>query len=213
MSKILLLENKRERQKNYHIDFRNLKEIDNVLGDDECNGILKNFLDDNSIFDKYETIIIHKGIYFENARDKLFQDLKNYSKKKNLVIFSGENSQVSLRNNVLEVSAISIYKNIEEYVSEYSKNLANILILGYGKKWEANILLNILEKINIFIEENQDDEEFDFDEFEDEVDLLELKKLNIVYATIVPYKNEIRNQEITILRDRLYTMIEEKSYE
>ena len=53
----------------------------------------------------------------------------------------------------------------------------------------------------------------DFDEFEDEVDLLELKKLNIVYATIVPYKNEIRNQEITILRDRLYTMIEEKSYE
>ena len=113
----------------------------------------------------------------------------------------------------MEVSAINIYRNIEEYVDEYNKNLANILILGYGKKWEANILLNILEKINIFIENNTNEKEFDFDEFEDEVDLLELKKLNIVYMTIVPYKDEIRNQEITILRDRLYTMIEEKSYE
>ena len=113
----------------------------------------------------------------------------------------------------MEVSAINIYRNIEEYVDEYNKNLANILILGYGKKWEANILLNILEKINIFIENNTNEKEFDFDEFEDEVDLLELKKLHIVYTTIVPYTNKIKTQEIAMLKDKLCKIIEEKSYE
>jgi len=98
---ILLLENKRDRIGGIEergIDFSKYPHIKVILYDDKCDKILDEFLDDNSKFDKYDTIIIHESIYDDNRRDELFKVLKEFCLDKKLIIFSGNHSQSSLSN-------------------------------------------------------------------------------------------------------------------
>jgi len=209
---ILLLENKQLRQKKFEI--KNISKIDNILGDEKCNEIISNFLKDNSIFNKYDTIIIHESIYFEEKRAILFETLKKYSKSKNLVIFSGSRDTSSLNKNILEISAKTMYVNLEDFINEYNNNHKELLILAYGKLWKFNFLLNILEKLNIFIDENfENDIELDFDEFEDDFDLFKIKEhisqedYENIFSNIDDYEDEITLEQIIKLRDNLKKLI------
>ncbi len=153
---ILLLENKQSRQKNIESSLNNYSDcLSNILGDEACNHLLDDFLQDKSTFDKYDTIIIHESIYHDEERDQLFTEIKSYLQNKDLIKFSGNNIQVSLQEkNILQISPATLYENIEVFLDEYRKESSNILMLAYGRNWEMNILLNILEKLNIFIENN-----------------------------------------------------------
>ena len=51
MKKVILLENKDERQKEHIFDMSKYEFFDNVLGDNDCNNMLDKFLQNNSIFD------------------------------------------------------------------------------------------------------------------------------------------------------------------
>lgn len=117
---ILLLENKEDRQK--YIDISAFATIvDNILGDNDCNKSLDKFLEDISIFDKYDTIIIHESIYYKHKRDLLLKEIKDYCKdsNKNLILFSGNNSQSNSSNNILTITAKSLYNYITIFLENY----------------------------------------------------------------------------------------------
>ena len=180
---ILLLENVQNRINGIEkssIKFPNYSAyIEVVLYDKKCNERLNNFLENLHDFDKYDTIIIHESIYLDDKRERLFEVLEKYAEKenKNLVKFSGYNTQSSSSNNVLTLSPTKLFENLETFLKEHKNDNSNILMLAYGKHWDINPLLNTLQELNIFIENFDENKEMDFDEFEDDFDLLELKKI------------------------------------
>lgn len=209
---ILLLENREARTS---FDKMKLSKYSNVLklvsGDVECNNLLDNFLKDHSTLGKYNTIIIHSNIFYEERRDELFKELKEYCSDKNLIIFSGGTSSSSLRENILELSADKLYKeNLEMFLQEYSKATSNILMLSYGKKWQLNILLNILEKINLFINDYNENTKSIY-KFIQKVKLNDLNKINKTYYSdnIDGSKSKITIEEIYEIRDYIYKRIQE----
>ncbi len=188
--------------------FENTTALEVILGSVKCNSFLDEFMLNIDAFEKYDTIIIHASIYKSEQREKLFDKLKELNKKE-IVVFSG-NSGSSFIKNTLVVSAKSLYQNLEVYLNEDKKD---ILMLQYGQKWKLNILLNILEKINIFIEENTD-EECDFDEFEDDIDLLELKILmsDESYLKFIEnnqFEYEINREQIIHIKENINNKIQE----
>ena len=211
MKKILLLENKTIRQQDIQIN------CEKILGNENCNEKLENFMKDNSIFDEYDVIIIHENIYLESERKNLFNSLESYCKEKYLVKFSGNNSQSSLTKKLLSLSAKKLYENIEEYLKENESGQANILMLAYGKYWDLNKLLNVLHELNLFIADFNEDEELDFDEFEDDFDLLELKKIlnkedyKSLFINLDDFEDNINLEQIKILAVNFEKLIQEKS--
>jgi len=211
MKKIILLENQTTRQQGIQIN------CEKILGNENCNEKLENFMKNNSIFDEYDVIIIHENIYLENERKELFNVLESYCNEKYLVKFSGNNSQSSINNKILSLSAKTLYENIEEYLKENESGQANILMLAYGKYWDLNKLLNILQSLNLFIEEFDEENEIDFDEFEDDFDLLELKKIlskedyKSLFINISDFEDDINLEQINILASNFEQLIQEKS--
>ena len=215
---ILLLENNTIRANKSEINFENYSEvIKSVFSDAQCNNLLDKFLENNHIFDEYGTIIIHENIFREDQRKELFKVLENYSKNKNLIKFSGNNTQASLIDNTLQLSAENLYQNIEVFLEESKKNVSNILILAYGKHWDLNKLLNTLQSLNLFIEDYDEEEEIDFDEFEDDFDLLELQKIlsdseyKRLFVNLDDFEDKIDLEQIKILAHNFETLIQEKS--
>ncbi len=214
---ILLLENVTERAKRSEVDFQEYKNIiDTVFFNQKCDSLIDDFLKDHTIFDKYDTIMIHESIYREEERKELFEVLESYCTDKSLVTFSGNNSQALLTDVSLQLSVEDFYKNLEDFLSEYNSDNISILMLAYGKYWDLNKLLNILHELNLFIE-NYEDEEIDFDEFEDDFDLFELKNLlntdeyNILFENLYNFESEIDLEQIKILASNFKKLIQEKS--
>lgn len=216
MKKVILLENKDERQKEHIFDMSKYEFFDNVLGDNDCNNLLDKFLQNNSIFDDYDTIIIHESIYDDQKRINLFEVLKNYCSNKNLIMFSGNNTQFSLENeSLLRISPSSLYNNIEVFLNAYEKNGSNILMLALGEKWQFNILLNTLEQLNIFIQNNEK-ESINKSIFSSKSGLLKIKEVNEeIYESI--FKNFTSNNltkiDIETISVSLKNMIMETVHE
>lgn len=211
MKKIILLENNIKRQQDVQLN------CEKILGNENCNQELEKFMEDNSIFNQYDVIIIHENIYLESERKKLFNELESYCNEKYLVKFSGHNSQASLNKKLLSLSAKTLYENIEEYLKENENSQANILILAYGKYWDLNKLLNVLQELNLFIEDFKEDDEVDFDEFEDDFDLLELKKIlnkedyKSLFINLDNFEDNISLEQIKILASNFEKLIQDKS--
>jgi len=215
---ILLLENNSIRANKREINFENYNEVmKSVFSDAKCNSLLDNFLEDNYIFDEYKTIIIHENIYREEQRKELFKALESYAKNKNLVKFSGNNTQASLSDRTFQLSAEKFYENLEDFLEESQKNESNILMLAYGKDWDLNKLLNTLQLLNLFIEDYDEDEEIDFDEFEDDFDFLELKKIltdsdyKKLFKNLDDFEDDIDLEQIKVLAHNFKILIQEKS--
>lgn len=178
MKKIILLENKDERQNEYTFDLSQYNFLDNVLGDNDCNNLLDKFLQNNSIFDNYDTVIIHESIYDDQNRTKLFDVLGKYCSNKKLIMFSGNNTQFSLENeSLLRINPSGLYNNIEVFLDSYKEENSNILMLALGEKWQFNILLNALELLNVFIQNNEKDS-INKSIFSSKSGLLKIKEVN-----------------------------------
>lgn len=209
------------RQKNKNIDFSKYKYLKPILGENECNHILQQFETKDNIFDAYDVIIIHESIYHKDKRVELFKSLETYCIKKSkiLVKFSGNNSQSFSYQSLMTLSAKKLYENIEIYLSENEKNQSNILMLAYGKYWNLNPLLNTLEVLNIFIENYSQDSLLDFDDFEDDFNLLELKKIlkdleySLLYDGVNDYKDSINITQVKHLTTNLQNIIQSKANE
>lgn len=218
MKKIIFFENKIDRKNKYNIDFEKYQNLDTIFGNEECNKELDRLLQDNSVIDQYDTILIHATIYYENKRPELFRTLKKYCKNRiNLVIFSGGGDIGALNNNVLEVTANSFYENIEIFLEKHQNGSSNLLMLAYGEHWDLNLLLNTLERINILIEDNDDEYTEDYDDFEDDFNFLKIKKiLNIekyktIFTNVDIDNDEININQIKTIRNNLINLIKGKT--
>jgi hypothetical protein len=210
MKKILLIEDRKERQQKFMnetmIDLNSYSDIlDNNIGGkyEETFDKLKN---DTFNFDNYSIIISHKSAYSdENA--SILNKIEQHCKKQQipLVLFSGGvdvNYYLNEENfEHIEVNSKTFYsQNIQLFLDDFRNGNMHPLIFCYGAKWKLNIILNILEKINNILEET-DSELIFYKRFvqSSSVDLLESLELNL-YEPILD-GNKIHKDEIIKIRD------------
>ncbi len=150
MKKILLIEDRVERQ----IKFTEDTSIDLKKYSD--------FLDNRTNLDKthlgnYSTIITHRSA-FGDEDENVLDYLKRHCEETQtqLVFFSGGITNTFYSNAKYEfllLNSKSFYsRNIELFLNDIRQGSEpNLLLLGYGKQWKFNILLNTLENVNLFI--------------------------------------------------------------
>ncbi len=86
-----------------------------------------------------------------------------------------------------------------------TKEKINILMLEYGQNWEIDLLLNVLEQINLYIENG-----FNSETDKDKVKLSELKKLDINYDNISALSTDFTIENIEEIKVYILKLIEEK---
>ena len=184
---ILLIEDRTERQNRFTsqtgIDLDKKKYtniIDNKISK-EYDKLFAEFKNDNYNLDKYSIIITHRSA-FSKKNSEILDKLKEYCKRerKTLIFFSG-----GISNSVhfttpfefLLLNSKTFYSNnLKIFLKDYIKNdKANIRILAYGKDWSINLLLNKLEKINLFICTNKHEEMIEYEEFKDEIKIKDIE--------------------------------------
>lgn len=181
MKKILLIDDRARRQynstKDTGIDLTNYNDIIDNFTSDSYKQLLKRFRnDDFDMLNDYETIITHRSAYDE-INSQVLDILKDICRKekKKLVFFSGGISSTFYQQEPFEFlllnSKVLYSKNLKLFLEA---DKPNILMLGYGKKWKLNILLNILEKINKYIESNNANEVL-YNKFTNKINIVLLK--------------------------------------
>ena len=167
MKKILLIEDRVERQNKF------TNETGIALDKYETFLDRRESLDKDSL-EEYSTIITHRSAFGESD-ENILDYLKKYCEEHQtkLVFFSGGISSTFYSKSKYEfllLNSKSFYsKNLELFLDDFQKNQEpNILLLGYGKDWKINILLNTLEKINLFISNNETKERVKFNKFKTE---------------------------------------------
>ncbi len=160
---ILLIENRTERQQLFmedrEIDLDSYSDIlDNMTGK-RFNPLWKELKNDTFDLDRYSVIISHKTA-FEDDNIEILSKLENYCKSndKPLILFSGgidANYYNKSEYETIEINSKVFYSNhLKLFLENIREGKRNLLILIYGDRWKLNILMNILEKINLFIENN-----------------------------------------------------------
>ncbi len=186
MKKILLIEDKLKRQKLFineaKIDLTEYEDIlDNFIGPTYDELVLQ-LLADSFSFEKYCIVISHKSA-FEKNKNEVINLLKHHCHNHNipLILFSGgisNNYYDSSSVELLELNSKTFYsKNLKLFLESYRRQEHNILMLCYGQRWEANVCCNILEKLNLFLYENEDE----FIEYSELVNATDLKLLDQVH--------------------------------
>ncbi|RLA65180.1 MAG: hypothetical protein DRQ78_05425 [Epsilonproteobacteria bacterium] len=166
MYKILLIDDRTYRQNNYlnilGLDLSEYSDIVDNCIDDKYNDIVNNLNDDSFDFESYSVIISHKSAFGDN-NTKLISKLEKYCKKSNkiLVLFSGGiDTNYYFKENGFEHielnSKVFYSQNLKLFLDMVSDNIMQPLILNYGIHWSLDITLNVLEKINLFIESSSE---------------------------------------------------------
>jgi len=220
MKKILLIEDVITRQNSF-MNERNftLEEYEDILE----NAIGEKYqkialaLKENSFdFNKYSMVMAHKSA-FENDVGVIIDRLKAYCKKENkaLVFFSGgtQNYYDNTYNDYLELETKYFYSdNFKLFLKAYKEGNSNILMLSYGEKWIVNSVLNILEKINLFLDRN-DDEDFVYDTFKNFTEVDKLKNIEYLFYAMEIEDGWVYRKEIIKLRDDILNYIKSLSNE
>lgn len=163
MKKILLIEDRIERLDKYiETTGFDIKTLD-VLEQRESLGDVD--------LGEYSMIITHRSAYGDNDQN-ILDFLKKHCEETNtkLVFFSGGISSTFYSKSKFEfllLNSQAFYSdNLQLFLNDAVKNEEpNLLLLGYGENWKINIILNTLEKINLFISDNEGKEIIKFNNF------------------------------------------------
>ena len=192
MKKILLIEDKQPRQQLFmnhtSIDLNEYLDIlDNRIGQgyDE---VYESFKMGEFNLDDYVIVIAHKSA-FNGDTQKVLYGIENECKNRAipLVLFSGgitANYYEEEKNfKKLELNSKDFYsQNLKMFLENYQKNgNIELLMLSYGKRWKLDIILNCMEKINIFIEIHKKEKDILYDEFLNYTEFHLLESLKIKY--------------------------------
>ena len=220
MRKILLIEDREHRQnyflKQVNINLDDYKEIlDNKI-DDKYEEFIKDMQSDSFNLSVYDVIIAHQSIFI-NEYKKILGKLKNHCKDnhKALVLFSGGNGTSYIHDNYEELglsSEVFYSQNLKLFLDDFELNNINIRILTYGNRWKLNIMLNILEKINFFLDKNNG-EDIDYDEFLIDTEADMLNNLDIKFYTMIIKNDEVLESEVIKLKDDILSHIKEMADE
>lgn len=192
MKKILLIEDRQERQKKFlnhtNIDLEAYSDmLENIIGQ-AYDALYESFKKSEINFDNYAMVIAHKSAFNGDTQEILYA-IENECRKKAipLVLFSGgitanyyEEEKTFKK---LELNSKDFYsQNLTMFLEHYRKNKnIELLMLSYGKRWKLDIILNCMEKINIFIETHKDEEDILYDEFVTHTEFHLLESLKIKY--------------------------------
>jgi len=207
--KILLIEDRTKRQElftnNTKIDLQIYEDILDNLIDEKYREFRDQILKDASILDKYDIIISHKSAFEEN-NSKTLTVLENHCKVNNkpLVYFSGGIVSNYYQNDEYEkliLNSKTFYsQNLKIFLDNIKKEQQNIMMLCYGERWELNIVLNTLEKLNSFIEDNRNKEL---------VRSNRVPTTSLVKIIDLLQENKVTIKEVITYRDCLYSYIKE----
>jgi len=178
---IMLIDDRIERQIKFTQETGiDINEYDDILDNftaEAYDDLLEEFKnEDYSKLDAYDIIITHRSAFGE-INSKVISKFKGICREqqKTLVFFSGGISSISINElpfkHLLLNSKIFYSINLKLFLDEANENNYEPLILALGSSWKINLLLNSLEKINLFIGKNELEQEIIFDEFYDEVDI------------------------------------------
>ncbi|MCK5677611.1 MAG: hypothetical protein KAH72_03970 [Flavobacteriaceae bacterium] len=220
MKKILLIEDIQSRQEEFlsesDIELDKYKDkLNNKIGDEYTN--VFNKLKDNTFnYEDYSMFILHASA-FEPHRTEIIFKIEEYCKKhtKPLVYFSGgsevNNYTVVEGLEKLELNTKTFYsKNLKVFLDSYDDKKPNILMLSYGDQWKTNTILNVLEKINRFIEDNDNKDDVVFNSFKNFTKLDQLNELEYNYNTVLDEEEGwIYLRNIVKLKNELYVKIRE----
>lgn len=217
MRKVLLIEDRAERQKDLlkssDVSLEKYSSILDNMIEDKFKTFIKDIRNNNFDLTPYDVIIAHQSIFIEDKRELLSIIKDACQEGKKLVLFSGDMEILSysdVKYEELGLSSKKLYsKNLELFLKEFEEGKINIRILAFGIYWKVNIMLNILEKINLFIEKNSD-EDIDYDEFLNLTGFSSMDNIDIkLYEMKVDGSWIDDFSEIIKLRDSLKTEIEE----
>ena len=216
MKKILLIEDRAKRQQLFMNDTGiDLSIYSDILNNEIDKDYYKQILDDKIDLSQYDIIISHKSVGDKNS-GKVIDKLKKHCKlaKTSLTLFSGGISANYYNDDndfiEMEINSKTFYStNLELFLKAVKENKENILMLPYGQKWKLNIILNILEKLNRFIEQYLDKESILYKKFTKEVDIEKIfmidNKLNFLRKSKKVAIDDIKN-----LRDEIFVYISEQ---
>ena len=213
--KVLIIENRTQRQKQFlsltDINLNDYPFIHNKIGKlyDEFK---ENLLKDTSILNEYEVIISHRSA-FEKDNKKVFDLIRNYCErsKKYFILFSGGLSTSYYSKEPYEQLSLNskdFYSlNLKLFLDEINTNdNINLLLLAFGEKWELNIVLNSLEKINSL----SSDEIEEFDDF-NEFYGINLKTLKgIIYFDEFNKEEEVSIEIVKQIKQKILNYINNK---
>ncbi len=210
--KIALIEDRVKRQKYFleknNINFNNYLDLLNNFIEEKANNLLENIV--NYSFDllEYEIIICHKSVEYDDKNSVIISNLKKYCKSHNkiLVLFSGGISVNYYDNSEFEYlelnSKIFYSKNLELFLEAVNSKNENILMLCYGENWKLNIVSNILEKTNLFISK-QTEEDIELMNFYSEVDIKKLSNLDFFFYEMIVENGWVYLSEIEKFKNSL----------
>lgn len=218
MKKILLVEDRPQRQQNFlekqSIDLTQMHDRLVNCAEEVHQYLIEDIKNEDIDWNQYSTIIIHRSGFEQEILDKLKEFSQLNSLK--LVFFSGAISStfyMAQPYEFLQLNSKELYtKNLKLFL-ETNEN--NLLQLAYGEEWEVNILLNKLEKINKFIEDDKLDEKRDgenalYSEFSEKINIDLLQSL-IEDLTIEEGKTVIKIEEIERISKKILSKIKMKA--
>jgi hypothetical protein len=216
MKKILLVEDRPQRQQNFLekqvIDLTQMNDILVNCTDEVHRHLIEDIKTETIDWNQYSTIIIHRSGFSQEILDKLKEFCQTNSLK--LVFFSGGISSTFYMvqpYEFLQLNSKELYtKNLKLFL-ETNEN--NLLQLAYGEEWEVNILLNKLEKINKFIEDNKiegDGENAYYSDFSEKINIRLLQTL-IEDLTIEEGITVIKIEEIERISKKILSKIKMKA--
>ena len=219
MDKILLIEDRFERQKRFmdetKIDLYSSEItsiLDNIVGESYIK-IFNDLKNDTYNFDKYAIIILHKSA-FDTYNTSIIAKLERYchESSKVLVLFSGgidANYYLKDENfELIELNSKTFYShNLQIFLEDFKNNNLHPLILCYGDKWKLNILLNILETLNLYIDTTNKDKILYKTFMRDNPDIPLLNTLNVPLQAPTSDSAKICIKEIINFRDNILEYI------
>ena len=217
MKKILLIEDRVTRQEFFLEKIAiNLEEYSDILDnaiDDRYEEVKEQIVHDSFNFGDYDFIISHKSA-FESDNALILSKLQNYAKEshKTLIFFSGGIS-VNYYNNSefesLELNSETFYSNnLLLFLNSVRAGNENILMLSYGENWKFNIISNVLEKTNLYLEQHGDKKTV-YSRFNIYTDINKLSKIDYAFHDIQTENGWVSGLEIEKFKESLFRFFQE----
>jgi len=159
--KVILIEDRIHRQSNFLNDsnvsrdiFKNNCDYLTTPNGEEYNEIKENFENGKyEILQNFNCIIVHRSAFTKNILNGIYENCKMSGS--HLVFFSGGISSTTLsedsRFSFLTINSKNLYStNLELFLNEIkeSKNI-DLGILAFGKNFEMNIFLSLLQRMSL----------------------------------------------------------------